>query len=185
MEHRGSKQDAGYSFPLETLRDNVFQASLLVPVLPAIFGTPWLAAVSPHILFPPSHGVLSVCLFSLLTWTPVTGLGPTLIQFWPHLNQLYLQGCYFQIWSHSEVLSRHELWGDTTQPSILSFFFFNPVYFQILHKQHPKCLFHRSRQIFTPPFLVKKEKTVGFFTKESKKFALRKKSSEMWQVDIP
>ena len=61
----------------------------------------------------------------------------------------------------------------------------NPVYFQILHKQHPKCLFHLSSQIFTPPFLVKKEKIVGFFTKETKKFALRKKSSEMWQVDIP
>ena len=120
VECRGPKQDAGNSFPPETLRDTVFHASLLVPVLPAIFGTPWLAAVSLHILSPPSHVVLSMCLFSLLTWTPVTGLGPTLSQLWPHLDQLYLQGPYFQIWSHSEVLGRHELWGDTTQPSILS-----------------------------------------------------------------
>ena len=80
VECRGPKQDAGNSFPPETLRDTVFHASLLVPVLPAIFGTPWLAAVSLHILSPPSHVVLSMCLFSLLTWTPVTGLGPTLSQ---------------------------------------------------------------------------------------------------------
>ena len=120
MERRGPKQGAGNLLPLETLRDTVLHASLLVPALPAIFGAPWLAAVSLHILSPPSHGILSVCLFSPLTRTPVTGLGPTLIQLWPLLNLLYLQGPYFQIWSHSEVLGRHELWEDTTQPRILS-----------------------------------------------------------------
>lgn len=53
----------------------------------------------------------SPCVIASLVRTSVTGFRAHPNSLGPHLNQLYLQGPYFEIRSHSEVPGRHEFGG--------------------------------------------------------------------------